>query len=95
MSVRWRPTKSARLWVFEVVYLWLTGHLSASRRTHIHLAGDHVGDQARAVFAQQFDLPPGAGHGGVNGGGLFVEIRGDGGLLGEGRGTLSSHKECP
>ena len=72
----------------NMVYLWLRGHLhsqiSVSRFAHIHLPGDHIGDQARAVFAQQFDLPLGTRHSGGDGGGLFVQIRGDSGLLGEG-----------
>ena len=54
------------------------------RLAHIHLARDHIGDQADAILGQQFDLPTGAGHRGVNRGGLFVQIRDDGGLLGEG-----------
>ncbi|AEP13509.1 hypothetical protein Cabther_B0511 [Chloracidobacterium thermophilum B] len=51
---------------------------------HIHLAGDNIGDEPLAGFAQQFDFPACDGDGGIELGGLGVEVFDDGGLFGEG-----------
>ena len=53
------------------------------RLAHVQLAGDHVGDEAGAVLAEELGLAAGAGDGGVDGGGGLVEVLDDGGLFGK------------
>ena len=69
----------------QVLGVSLTGSLRevGGRFAHVELAGDHVGDEARAVLAEELDLAAGAGDGGVDVGGGLVEVLDDGGLFGE------------
>ena len=53
------------------------------RLAHVELAGDHVGDEARAVLAEELDLATGTAHCGVDVGSGLVEVIDDGGLFGE------------
>ena len=55
----------------QVLGVSLTGSLrqAGGRLAHVELAGDHVGDEARAVLAEELDLAAGAGDGGVDAGG--------------------------
>ena len=61
----WRPVVEVRLGVGVegVVQLVVCGQRidlgqRGRRLAHVELAGDHVGDQAGAVFAQEFDSRP-------------------------------------
>lgn len=51
---------------------------------HIYFAGNYIGDEAHAVFLEQFYLSVCAGYGGVDICCCFVEVFDDGALLGEG-----------
>ena len=55
----------------QVRWVSLTGSLrqAGGRIAHVQLAGHHVGDEARAVLAEELDLAAGAGDGGVDAGG--------------------------
>jgi hypothetical protein len=72
--------------LLEQLHLLLGRLIGQPRRhlAHIHLAGDYVGDEPLAVFAQQIDFPACGSDGGVELGGLGVKVFDDGGLFGEG-----------
>lgn len=53
-------------------------------RADVEFAGDDVGEEAGAVFAHEVGLTAGGVDGGVDSGGGFVEVGGDGALFGEG-----------
>ena len=67
----------------QVLGVSLTGSLrqAGGRLAHVELAGHHVGDEARAVLAEELDLAAGAVDGGVDAGGGLVEVLDDGGLF--------------
>ena len=54
---------------------------------HVEFAGDYVGDQAGAVFPQEFDLAVGAEDGRVDDRSGFVQMFDDCDLFGAGRQT--------